>query len=176
MEPRSRMAALVLAAGSFVMPLAGASARQADARKDAAPGVSKAATVAEAKGQADPQGGAQSVKLKLLIAGLGREGCDVEVKPGNRGCRFKPQVQHVGAPGEISFQFKDVEVRGADRNCTFAITVREAGQSSKTIYRGFRMPARAVQPGAAAAPQTFTCYMNSPSKLAEVERTDRIRR
>lgn len=174
MEPRSRMAALVLAAGTLVMPLAGASPQQAG-QKGTPPAASKPATVAEAQGHAEDQAGTQYVKLKLLISGLGREGCDVEVKPGNRSCRFKPQVRHVGAPGELSLQFKDVEVLGADRNCTFAITVREAGQSSKTIYRGFRMPVRPAQAGAAPAPQTFTCYMNSPSKLAEVERTDRVR-
>jgi hypothetical protein len=115
------------------------------------------------------------VKLKLLIAGLGRSGCDVDVKPGNRSCRFKPQTQHVGSAGELSFQFKDIEVRGADRNCTFAITVREAGQASKTIYRGFRLPARNASTPAATVAQTFTCFMNSPSKLADFERADRTR-
>lgn len=178
MEPRSRMAALALVAGLLVMPRAGASPQQPSSPSEAQSGATKSAPAAEATDRAaksDPSSPTQNVKLKVLIAGLGRGGCDVEVKPGNRSCRFKPQAQHVGAPGELSFQFKDVEVRGADRNCTFAITVREAGQPSKTIYRGYRMPANGAQPGGTAAAQTFTCYMNSPSKLADLDRTDRVR-
>jgi hypothetical protein len=119
----------------------------------------------------------QSVELTLLIAGLGRDGCDVEIKPGNRGCRFTPQTQHVGSQGKANFQFRDVELRGADHNCSFAITVREPGQVPRTIYRGFRMSSpTAPAPHKAGKPSnSFTCYMNSPSKLANLGRTDRVR-
>ena len=47
-------------------------------------------------------GSGRSVSLNLVIAGLGREGCDIEVKPGNAGCKFrsvygqgKEGLQHV---------------------------------------------------------------------------------
>jgi hypothetical protein len=165
------MAALVLTAGLGLLPRAGTWAQDATRDRADRP-ASEAPKAAEAE-PASPD--SQAVKLKLLIAGLGRDGCDVEVKPGNRSCKFKTQVQHVGSPGELSFQFKDVEVRGADRNCTFAITVREAGQSAKTIYRGFRLPAHGPKDEAASVVQSFTCFMNSPSKLADLQRTDRTR-
>ena len=37
------------------------------------------------------------VQLNLVIAGLGLEGCDVEVKPANAGCKFR-----VPSPGSTS--------------------------------------------------------------------------
>jgi hypothetical protein len=117
---------------------------------------------------------APAVELHLMIAGLGRDGCDVEVKPGTRSCRFQPQTQHVAPHGKASLVFRDVEFRGADRNCSFAITVREAGQAPRTIYRGYRMPSR-IDPARPAATPSFTCFMTSPSKLAGLVRSDRIR-
>src|SRR4051812_41000377 len=116
----------------------------------------------------------QPVELNLMIAGLGRDGCDVEVKPGTRSCKFQPQTQHVGSQGKANLVFRDIEFRGADRNCSFAITVRETGQAPRTIYRGFRMPHR-VDSARATAPQAFTCFMTSPSKLAGLVRSDRTR-
>ncbi len=177
MELRSWMAAITFTAGLISVPLVVASSQgpAPNADRPAAP-VSpetpkQTPATAESKEPATP---AHQLKLELLIAGLGRGGCEVEVKPGNRSCRFKPQAQHVESKGKVSFQFKDIEVRASDRNCTFAITVREAGKESKTIYRGFRLPAKVT--AASALNQTFTCYMNSPSKLADLERTDRTRR
>ena len=127
------------------------------------------------------------VRLSLEIAGLGREGCDVEVKPGNPSCKFRALKmdkdgvtisrgqdgpQHVSSEGHAYLELRDVELRGADRNCTVAITVREPGQAAKTVYRGFRLAPRS-ESGAAAVNATtvptFTCYLSSPSKLAKVE-------
>jgi hypothetical protein len=132
---------------------------------------------AEAKDGAKPQPGVETraVELNLMIAGLGHDGCDIEVKPGTRSCRFQPKVVHVASHGKANLVFRDVECRGADRNCTFAITVREAGQVPRTIYRGFRIPNR-VDPAHPTAPPSFTCFMTSPSKLAGLERPDRTRR
>jgi hypothetical protein len=129
-----------------------------------------------------------AVMLDLKIAGLGADGCDVEVKPGNASCRFrahkltmeggklvrgKEGAQHVSSEGHASLELKDVELRGADRVCAVAITVIEAGQSPKTVYRGFRLPSRPE--GGAAAPAsavpTFTCYLSAPSKVATIEQT-----
>ncbi len=110
-----------------------------------------------------------------MIAGLGRAGCDVEIKPGNRSCRFRavgengPAARHHVAPeGKAKLELRDVELRGADRTCTVAITVYESGQGPKTVYRGFRLPQRAGDGAvSASAPvPVFTCYLSSPSKLA----------
>ena len=56
----------------------------------------------------------QPVELNLMIAGLGRDGCDIEVKPGTRSCKFQPQTQHVGSQGKANLVFRDIEFRGAD--------------------------------------------------------------
>ena len=42
-----------------------------------------------------------AVQLDLAIAGLvkGGKGCDVEIKPGHGGCKFRPVAQHVGFDG-----------------------------------------------------------------------------
>ena len=124
----------------------------------------------EAKGEGSRM---HCLELHLIIAGLGQEGCEIEVKPGNRGSRFQAQRKHVGAKGEAHFLFKDIELRGADHNCTFAITLEESKQAPRTIYRGFRVVPRGT-PVAAAVP-SFTCYMNAPSKLARLERPGQIR-
>jgi hypothetical protein len=129
-----------------------------------------------AKDQGQPDGSTgHPVELNVMIAGLGRDGCDVEVKPGNRGSRFQAQTLHVRSQGKARFLFRDIELRGADRTCTFAITVRETGQASRTIYRGFRITPRADADRAAPGAQSFTCFMSSPSKLAGLTRSDRTR-
>jgi hypothetical protein len=61
----------------------------------------------------------------------------------------------------------DVELRGADHMCTMAITIREAGQAPKTIYRGFRLANRTTPSPAAPAIPTLTCYLSS--RLAGVD-------
>jgi len=128
----------------------------------------------DAKGEGSPM---YCLELNLIIAGLGQEGCEIEVKPGNRGSRFQAQRKHVGAKGEARFLFKDIELRGADHNCTFAITLEESKQASRTIYRGFRVIPRGTTAGMSVATTipTFTCYMNAPSKLARLERSSQIR-
>jgi hypothetical protein len=122
-----------------------------------------------------------SVQLNLVIAGLNRGGCDVEVKPGNASCRFRAVDDnggagrhHVDSDGFSTVQLRDVELRGADRTCIVAITVHESGQSPKTVYRGFRIPQRSSKPGAAgssasASAPVITCYLSSPSKLARAD-------
>jgi hypothetical protein len=104
-----------------------------------------------------------AVQLNLVIAGLGTEGCDVEVKPANAGCKFRPtSAEHVPSDGRATIKLRDVELRGADKTCTMAITVREPGQPPQTIYRGFR-------PGSSKTGTipSFTCYVSS--KLAGVD-------
>ncbi len=98
-----------------------------------------------------------TIQLNLAIAGLGTRGCDVEVKPANAGCRFRPTPStHVPSGGKASINLSDVEIRGADKMCTVAITVREPGQPAHTIYRGFRMGS--IKPGTVPS---FSCFVSS---------------
>lgn len=179
MQLRSWMATLVLTAGSPVLLDLPVWAQQPGSHPEHA----KAETPDQPESKGDNKATekpaqppvAQPVELNLLIAGLRRDGCEVEVKPGNRSTRFQPQSQHIGATGKASFVFRDIEVRGADRNCTFAITTRESGQAPRTIYRGYRIASRITPGTSPTAAQSFTCYMNSPSKLAGLDRQDRNR-
>jgi hypothetical protein len=104
-----------------------------------------------------------AIELKLAIAGLGTEGCDVEVKPANPSCKFRPSPsKHVAADGHATIELRDIELRGADKTCAVAITVREPGQTPQTIYRGFRTTS--AKPGSVPS---FTCFISS--RLAGVE-------
>ena len=110
------------------------------------------------------------VELDLKIAGLGRKGCDVEIKPGNNGCKFKPVTQHIDADGKATIKFKDIETQSADRDCTFAITVHEPGQAEKTVKRGLRLKSPG-NPG-----QSLNCFLSSPSKIARAEQEGATKR
>ena len=185
MQIRSWTATVVLAAGASVLlglvawaQKTGADQAPPEAGSQVAP--KPAARPAETSSSREAKGEASHMhclELTLIIAGLGQEGCEIEVKPGNRGSRFQAQRKHVGAKGEAHFLFKDIELRGADHNCTFAITLEEKKQASRTIYRGFRVIPRgtsASTAGVTAIP-SFTCYMNAPSKLARLEHPNQIR-
>ncbi len=104
-----------------------------------------------------------AVQLDLAIAGLvkGGKGCDVEIKPGHGGCKFRPVAQHVGSDGKARILIKDVVSQSADRDASFSITIREPGQAERTVLRGLRLPAT---PGATA--QYLPCYLSSPSRIA----------
>ncbi len=183
MQVRSWMAAVVLVAGSTVL-LSGVARSQKSGSDQTPPGAqgqdagtpktqdSQNPSVQEKR----PTANTQTVELTLMIAGLRQDGCEVEIKPGNRSCRFQPQRLRVESQGKAKFVFRDIELRGADRNCTFAITVHEAGQASRTIYRGFRIASRPAPSPATQGARSFTCYMNSPSKLAGLEPTGQTRR
>jgi hypothetical protein len=183
MQVRSWMAAVVLMAGSTVL-LSGV-ARSQKSGSDQTPPSAQGQNAGTPKTQDSqtpsvpekrPTANTQTVDLTLMIAGLGQDGCQVEIKPGNRSCRFQPQRVRVASQGKAKFVFRDIELRGADRNCTFAITIHEAGQASRTIYRGFRIASRPAPSPASQGSQSFTCYMNSPSKLAGLEPTGQTRR
>jgi hypothetical protein len=174
---------LALAAGAWILPTlpcpaddkAPAPAPKAerlaeDARKPETKPVNKAADDDEGDATDDARSKGPSVELRLVIGGLGSAGCDVEVKPGNPACRFKEQTKHVAKDGKLSIVFRDVEIRSVDRHCLFTITMREPGQDAKTVHRGFRMSPSASK----ASPQSFTCYMSSPSKVANLEREGRV--
>ncbi len=168
MRFRSWMAALALVVEPSIAVLPAELAQDRKPTENAAPA---------AKAQADSQ--PRTIELRLVIAGLGRAGCDVEVKPGNASCKFRAfndkgaeDRQHVTSTGQATLKLKDIELRGADRTCSVAITVHEPGQDARTFYRGFRLSARIDGAGTASTKPTvpsFTCYLSSPSKTARSE-------
>lgn len=151
------LAAGFVTASVLVPPLFGQEAKPAPGAKDKAP---HAAAAAPSQGR--------TIGLQLAIAGLRSKGCEVDVKPANPSCVFKPTTLRVAAEGKASVVLKDVEVRGADRNCAIALTIREEGQPPKTIYRGYRVAAAPKAGGV----ENFVCYVSSPSKVAAVAAQD----
>lgn len=113
------------------------------------------------------------IQVDLRIAGLTQKGCDVEIKPGHAGCKFKPVTKHIASQGKLVVELKDVEIRSPDRDCSFAITIKEEGQTKRTNHRGLRIPTSGA--GSPTQVPSLTCFLNSPSKLAraEAERTQR---
>ncbi len=149
MQGRSRMAALTLVAASFFL---------------AAPSPA-----------ADDPVAPRTIWVDLAIDGLGADGCDVEIKPGDASCQFKPgsatyqnckagNPYHIGSRGKEFIELDAVRTTSADRFCIFEITVREPGQEPATIRRGLRLSN--TTPGLTPPPQTLSCYFRSPSKLA----------
>jgi hypothetical protein len=186
MRARSWMAALALIAGASItvgFDLAAQDRNPTDQTaqsRDPEPAEAQA-TKGTTRKPSDSR--TRAAKLNLVIAGLGRDGCDVEIKPGNPSCKFRAlnekgaeSRQHVTSAGKATLDLLDIELRGADRTCSVAITVHEPGQPAKTIYRGFRLSARpegARTPAAkTVAVPTFTCYLSSPSKLTRVVDSD----
>ncbi len=174
MRARSWMAALALIAAASI---AAGRAMQADTATEAqaqeqAPG--RDTQAASSKTTDNNRTATKSttpvipiVHLNLRIAGLGREGCEVEVKPGNASCKFGIRnvtengevfekgaegPQHVPSTGYAYVDLRDLELRGADRVLTVAVTVREPGQCERPFsgafaYRSKTMPApRKIHP------------------------------
>lgn len=139
MQGRSRMAALTLVAGAVLLGTGPTS-------------------------RADGPAVVNKVTLRLQITGLGRDGCEVEIKPGHPACDFKAIARKVGPTGHT---FTDLEVKStsADRDCLFAITVKEPGQPPRTIRRGLRLDAPAE--GKAVPRQFLDCLLRSPSLAAK---------
>lgn len=149
MQGRSWMAALTLAAATALALQGGTR----DARADDPAVVNK-------------------ITLTLKITGLGREGCDVEIKPGHAGCDFKTITQKLDRNGQIDFKPFEVTSTSADHDCLFAITVKEPGQPPKTVKRGLVL----VSNGTKAIPaQNFSCLLRSPSLAARDDASKTIR-
>lgn len=125
---------------------------------------------AESKTSGDESHRVQPIELTLGIAGLGAEGCLVEIKPATPACRFTPIKRKVGSSGRVdNIMIKDLQVRGVDRNCSLAITVTEPGRKPRTILRGFRLAAPPADPIAPVPVQSFSCWLSSPSRIAIIE-------
>jgi hypothetical protein len=180
MRARSWMAALALVVGTSIavgraMPALVTSQAPDNGKTEDAGKVKSPSKSPDSK---PPGTRVSSVQLDLVVAGLGDEGCEVQVKPGNASCKFSPVYrkrgenhQFIAADGHGRVELRDIELRGADRTITVAITVREKGQAAKTFYRGFRLKTKPDKhdQGAVPAAPTFTCYLSSPSKLAKSE-------
>jgi hypothetical protein len=178
MRARSWMAALALIGATSILIGRGLSAQSpGTAQEPSASNEAKKSrgTTGSESPKAGPKSGSRretrkgsgspspTVQLSLAIAGLGADGCDVEVKPANPSCKFRPSPsKHVASDGHATIELRDVELRGADKTCTMAITVREPGQPPQTVYRGFRLSSS--KPGAVPS---FTCFISS--KLAGVD-------
>ena len=89
------------------------------------------------------------MQLNLVIAGLGTEGCDVEVKPGNASCKFRPIYgngkrgetgQHSSTDGRGSLELRDVELRGADRTIIGRDHSPRNQPSCQDVLPGFPTP------------------------------------
>jgi hypothetical protein len=91
--------ALALAAGAWIFPASLCLAEDDKPATTPAPKAEKPADAPASSGEnaEEPEtpGKGRTVQLTLRIGGLGDEGCDVEVKPGNASCRFKKQSHHV---------------------------------------------------------------------------------
>jgi hypothetical protein len=126
--------------------------------------------------RADDAPVANTVRLELQIAGLGPEGCAIEVRPAHPGCEFaavaaRVDSSRVGSSRTVRLPPFVIEARsaGADRDCTFAITIREPNRPPMTFRRGLRlMPQVAGEPHPV---RTMTCYLSSPS-LAAASKVD----
>lgn len=159
MASRSWMAALTLAFG--LASLCGAGEPGPPSSPPTPPPVKPTTGAGETKSQpAD----LHAVTVELRIAGLGAQGCEVEIKPAHPACEFQPIRTHVDKAGKAKLSFPDVRTRSADRDCTFAITIKEPGHADRTIRRGMRLAA-ADSPDR-ASPQNLTCYLTSPSTIA----------
>lgn len=110
---------------------------------------------------ADEKTASHKVRLRLFIAGLYRQGCDVEIKPGHSGCRFRPVTQHVNQDGQSTVVLDDVQTASADKECAFAITMVEPNQPVRTVYKGLRLRRSGLSDAA-----TLDCFLSSPSKMA----------
>jgi hypothetical protein len=180
MRVRSWMAALALVVGTSIavgraMPVLMTNQAPDQGKAE---GTEKVKSRSESKTPKPSGTRVPSVQLNLVIAGLGSEGCDVQVKPGNSSCKFSPIYekrgetrQFVPQEGRASLELRDVELRGAERTILVAVTIRESGQAERTFYRGFRLTTKreVKAANAPAAPPAFTCYLSSPSKLAKAD-------
>ena len=119
MRARSWMAALALIAGTLIAVGRAVPALVSSPTQDQgqAQDTKKAEPRSQTTTPKPPDSRIPAVQLNLVIAGLSREGCDVEVKPGNASCKFSVAQrkrgaegrQHVSSEGRAKLQLRDVE-------------------------------------------------------------------
>lgn len=108
------------------------------------------------------------VRLVLDITGLGKDGCEVVVKPATPSCKFRTIEQKVtpvrGADGRLIIAPFEVKTLSADRDCMFAITIKEPGHPARTVRRGLRLAA--PKDGVTPPVKDLICYLSTPSLAA----------
>ena len=115
----------------------------------------------------EPAPAKQKVALSLKFDGLSAQGGEIEIKPGNAGCKFETmKFQTKGHPrtdssGRINLDPFEIETQSADRNCSFSITLKEPGQPDKTVRRTLRITPSPE--GKSPVPQSLTCFISSNS-------------
>jgi hypothetical protein len=117
------------------------------------------------------------VALTVGIKGLGREECEVEIKPGHAACDFKPITRKFKYDQENRgyLRLDPIEVRSTspDRDCQFLITIKEPGQPPRGARRGLRL---ARPSDTTPTPQqSFVCYLRSPSLIAKEDGETRVK-
>jgi hypothetical protein len=113
-----------------------------------------------------PSTAENKVNLVLQINGLGPSGGQVEIKPGHKGCKFKPVVKTIpavpsGKPAMLEGIAIIAQSTGADRDCSFAITIKEPGQKPITYRRGLRLAK--AEDDSSRPEQTLKCYLSTSS-------------
>ena len=120
-----------------------------------------------------------TVNLELRIAGLGQDGCEIEIKPAHPGCKFETVRRRVerGVIGGIS-KLPPIAIVAEsscpDRDCAFAITITEPEREARTFPRHLRL--RPVVAGKPAPVLPWTCYLTTPSLAAKDAPDGRRRR
>jgi hypothetical protein len=136
MQGRSWMAALALATGAALVSFAQDPKAAAPAEQGGVDKKPKSAAPAE-------QGVVNKVYLVIRVNGLGREGCEVELKPGHAGCKFKPVTKKMkcgdGGFGEVVVEDFEVRSTRVDRDCLFSVTIKEPGLPARTSTRPLRL-------------------------------------
>ena len=131
MRARSWMAALALIGATSILIGRGLSGPVARAGAGADPverGEETAGKAPAGSPKDGPKSGSQpekrrfsgthfpTIQLDLAVAGLGAEGCDVEVKPANAGSKFRPSpTEHVSSDGRATIKLRDVELAAPTR-------------------------------------------------------------
>ena len=113
------------------------------------------------------------VTLALRVTGLGREGCEVEIKPGHHACDFKPIKKKLEWHGREEFRDIVVKSTSADHDYLFAITIKEPGKPDVTVKRGAVLSV--AKDGKPAPPQLFECWVRSASLASKDDATKKVR-
>jgi hypothetical protein len=134
------------------------------------------ASMVVANGRAVADGNAtveKTVYVEIQIAGLGPDGCRIDIKPGHPACQFKAIQKSIAASDVqdvVRLEAIPVIARatGADHDCSFAITVKEPNLPAKTIRRGILLTETPT--GKTATAQVLKVYVNSPTLAAKDEK------
>lgn len=129
-------------------------------------GLGLAASLGSAQAGDDPPPVVENtVRLELMIAGLGAQGARIEIKPAHPGCQFPTVTKSIpkGRAEIVKLPPIAIDARstGVDRDCTFEITLTEPGQKPKTFLRGLQLTA--ARPGEKTPTKSLQCRLPATS-------------